>query len=297
MSLVLTLIAGETARGEAGAAANTVVAALARAGARPNSPDWLAPDIACDILFEDRDADVAEQATRGALLGGFDLVIQPVAGRRKRLLVCDMEATAIENEMLDEMAALAGLGDGVAAVTRRAMNGEIDFAAALEARVALFKGRPESLLAEAAARLRDSRGARRLVKTMKAGGARTILVSGGFHVFADAVRDRLGFDAAYANELIVENGVVAGTVRPPIVDGAAKKAILRQTAAELGIDPAETLAVGDGANDLPMLEAAGLGIAYHAKPHLRARIRSRIDHADLTALLYLQGYRAVDLRD
>lgn len=239
--------------------------------------------------------DAAERAARNAITGGFDLVVQPVAGRRKKLLVADLESTIIENEMLDEMADLIGQRDRVAAITARAMNGEIDFAAALKERVALFKNQPETLVAEAAARLRVTPGAASLVKTMTAHGAATVLISGGFGVFTRPVRDRLGFSRDYANELLVEHGRLTGAVREPVFDGAGKHAALRRSAAEFGVTLAETLAVGDGANDIAMLQVAGLGVAFHAKPQVQAQIRARIDHADLSALLYAQGYRAAEI--
>ncbi|MGH6989362.1 MAG: phosphoserine phosphatase SerB [Stellaceae bacterium] len=296
-ALVLTLIVAENARADTDRAVTAVATALAAGGARPSAPDWLAPGIACDIAFDGIPVATAARAARTALppAAPFDLVIQPAAGRKKRLLVADLESTIIANEMLNEMAALAGLGDGIAAVTQRAMNGEIDFAQSLRERVALFEGRPVDLILDAARQIRVTPGAATLVKTMNAAGAKTILVSGGFHVFAGALAKTLGFERAYANELMTEAGRLTGRVREPILDAAAKRTHLIERAAEWGIDPAATLAIGDGANDLPMLGAAGLGIAYHAKPHVRAQIRSHIDHSDLTALLYLQGYRAGEL--
>lgn len=251
--------------------------------------EWLAPDHAADIAFDGDPARAAQLVPPG-----MDAVIQPIAGRRKLLLVADMESTAIQNEMLDEMADLIGIGDAVATITRHAMNGELDFAASLRQRVALFKGHPESLLAEAARRIRYNDGAATLVRTMRKYGAKTVLVSGGFYVFSRIVRDALGFDRDIANELVVATGRIAGTLREPVLDAAGKAAALERFAAEFGIELSQTLAVGDGANDLPMLEAAGLGVAYHAKPHVQARIGHRIDRADLTALLYLQGYHDSD---
>jgi phosphoserine phosphatase len=288
-SHVLTLIAGDGARGDIAEAAQAIATELHA------EPFWLAPDRAADIFF-DGDAPRAERTAHDAIAGhGIDFIVQPVADRRKTLLVADMESTVIQNEMLNEMADLIGIGDRVAEVTRRAMNGELDFAASLRARVALFKDQPTRILSDAADRIRFMPGARELVQTMRKHGARTVLVSGGFHIFSRPVRDTLGFDRDYANDLLIEDERLVGAVREPILDSAAKRAHLVECAAAFGVAQAGILAVGDGANDLPMLHAAGLGIAYHAKPRVRAEIGHHIDHADLTALLYLQGYRAADL--
>jgi phosphoserine phosphatase len=251
--------------------------------------DWLGPS-ACDLA-------AGEEEARTAIAGRpIDIVVQPAigqpaAGRRKRLLVADLESTIIENEMLEELADFLGLRETVAEITRRAMNGEIDFVAALGERVALLRGLPESVLDESATRIRLMPGARALIATLRRAGVTTALVSGGFTVFAERVAAELAFDRVVANRLEVAGGRLAGTVAPPIVTGAAKLDTLHSLAAELGISLAETLAVGDGANDLPMLQAAGLGIAFRAKPAVAAAARWRIDHADLTALLYAQGYR------
>lgn len=198
--------------------------------------------------------------------------------------------------MLDELAEILSLGPRVAELTRRAMNGEIDFAGALRQRVALLRGVPVGTLEVARQRIRLTPGARELVATMRAAGAYTALVSGGFRSFTGPVRSELGFDIDVANELLVSGTTLTGTVREPILDRDAKLATLRRLASEHGLPLAETLAVGDGANDAGMIGAAGLGVAYHAKPSLRRQVRCRIDHADLTALLYVQGYRASEIK-
>ena len=234
----------------------------------------------------------AEVKARALIKGAaIDVLVQPAARRRKRLLAADLEATIIENEMLDELADFLGISSQVSQITRRAMNGEIDFTAALEARVALFKGVEARVLEEAAARIRLTPGAHALVATMRRGGATTALVTGGFAVFAEPVAAALGFDHVIANRLDLAQGRITGTVRPPIVTGETKREALLALAAEFGITPAQTIAVGDGANDLTMLAAAGIGIAFRPKPMVAEIARWRLDHADLTGVLYAQGYR------
>lgn len=225
------------------------------------------------------------------LIQSVDVVVQPRAGRRKRLLVADMDSTMIGQECIDELADYAGLKAEVAAVTGQAMRGELDFEAALDARVALLAGLDEAAIDRChAERVRLTPGARALVGTMRGQGAYCLLVSGGFSLFADRVAAEIGFDAAVSNLLHIEGGRLAGTVGRPILGAAGKMQALLDAAGAHAIPLADTLAVGDGANDIPMIEAAGLGIAYHAKPAAAAAADARIESNDLTALLYAQGY-------
>ena len=259
---------------------------LRAGGASVGAADWLAPGIACDLPFDG--------AASPVLLPGVDTVALPAANRRKKLLVADMESTMIENEMLDELADFLGLRERISAITARAMNGEIGFEDALQERVGLLKGLAVGKLDEAATRIRYMAGGAALVATMRKHGARCALVSGGFTHFTEIVRQKLGFDLAAANRLEHDGAALAGTVAAPILGKDAKLATLDRLCAEQKIARADAIAVGDGANDLPMLKAAGLGVAYRAKPAVAAKVGARIDHGDLTALLYLQGYRRSD---
>jgi phosphoserine phosphatase len=289
--MVLTLIAG--ARGRQNLP--RLASAAADAAGIVGEPTWLADD-ACDLVLDAANPTFAEAAAR-AVVGDaeIDVLVQPVTNRRKRLLVADMESTIIENEMLDELADFIGRRQEVSEITRRAMNGEIDFTAALEARVGLLAGLPDHVLEEAARRIRLRAGARQLIATMRAAGAVTALVSSGFMIFAEAVAGELGFDHIVANRLDLTAGHIAGTVAPPIVTGESKRETLLTLAADHAVPLQGSMAVGDGANDLPMLAAAGIGIAFHAKPAVAASARWRLDHADLTGLLYAQGYREEEI--
>jgi phosphoserine phosphatase len=293
---VLTLIAPE---GGAPLAAGVIVElreTLYRLGAEVGQPDWLEPERVCDLDYADLNDDQADAAAR-RLLGALpvDVVAQPKPERRKRLLVADMESTLIRNEMLDELAEYVGLREQIAEITARAMNGELDFEGAVEARVALLRGLPATMLHEAAAKMALMPGARALVATMRAHGAATVLVSGGFRFFTRKVAQLLGIDAEFGNELEIEAGRLTGRVVKPILGRQAKFETLIRQAAEAGLPLAATLAVGDGANDLDMIQAAGLGIAFHAKPVVASRAKWRIEHGDLTALLFAQGYRAAEI--
>ncbi|WP_299816681.1 phosphoserine phosphatase SerB [uncultured Jannaschia sp.] len=226
---------------------------------------------------------------------GLDLNVVPAAGRRKRLLLADMDSTMIQQECVDELAAEAGVGPRVAAITARAMNGEIGFEGALRERVALLAGLPADVIDKVLAeRITPMPGGAALVATMKAAGAKAALVSGGFTAFTGAIAARLGFDWNRANTLLVADERLTGEPGEPILGRAAKVAALEELTAEMGINEEDVLAVGDGANDLGMLLRAGMGVALHAKPAVQAEARHRINHGDLTALLYLQGYRRED---
>ncbi len=224
-----------------------------------------------------------------------DAVVTPADGRRKRLLMADMDSTIVTTETLDELAAHAGQQDRVAAITRRSMNGEIDFPTALRERVGLLRGLPLEALAKTWAATSLMSGAAELIATMRAHGATTALVSGGFTYFTGRVADLLGFDIHRANTLLDDGTALTGEVGEPILDRAAKLEALQELAAEQGLDMADCLAVGDGANDLAMIRAAGLGVAFHAKPIVSAEARVRIDHCGLRALLFMQGYDASEI--
>lgn len=297
MDQVLTLIAPASEPTLADAHLREAAAALRAAGASLGSPIWLGPGEAADLPFSGLAPEAAEAAARAALDGeSLDLAALPAEGRRKRILVADMDSTIVVGETLDELADFAGLKERIAAITARAMAGELDFAGALRERVGMLKGLSAEALERTWERVAIMPGAAELVATMRAHGAVCALVSGGFRFFTARLRDILGFHLDRANELIIEDGRLAGRVAEPILDRASKEATLRALAEEHGVPLAGTLAVGDGANDLPMLLAAGLGVAFRAKPAVAAAARVRIRHADLRALLWLQGYRAEDVR-
>ncbi|MBB2684998.1 phosphoserine phosphatase SerB [Rhizobium sophoriradicis] len=258
---------------------------------------WLADGVACDIALRDgTDAQAAEANILAVIASApIDLVIQEQETRRKKLLIADMDSTMIGQECIDELAAEVGLKEKVAAITARAMNGEIAFEPALRERVALLKGLPISVVDEVIAkRITLTPGGPKLIATMKSKGHYTALVSGGFTVFTGPIAATLGFDENRANTLLEDGGILSGFVAEPILGKQAKVDALNEISARLGISPKEAIAVGDGANDLGMLQLAGSGVALHAKPTVAAQAQMRINHADLTALLYIQGYRKTD---
>lgn len=293
MQLVVTLVAADPH--DLVAALEAVEIAVTGTGAAVGEPDLLGPN-AADLPVDSAFPGLIRERAEGALAGRrVDVCVQPAKGRRKRLLVADMDSTIITVECLDELADFAGVKDAVSAITERAMAGELAFEGALRERVAMLKGLAiDALQACYDERVRLNPGAETLVRTMAAHGARCVLVSGGFTFFTGRVATAAGFHDNRANTLIEDDGKLAGLVGEPILGREAKLSALQEEVAALGTTPAEALAVGDGANDLAMIEAAGLGVAWRAKPVVAARADARVDHADLTALLYFQGYRAED---
>lgn len=291
-SLIATLIANP-------AKASLIPSLGIKASAAVNATGlyWLADGIACDIPLPSTIAhEEAAQALRAALDGApVDVVVQEQDSRRKKILIADMDSTMIQQECIDELAEEAGLREHVAAITARAMNGEIEFEPALRERVALLKGLPLSVIDKViATRISLMPGGVELVRTMRKHGAYTALVSGGFTSFTKRVADMIGFNEDRANTLLHDGAHLSGTVSDPILGREAKVEKLVEIADRLGLTPQDAIAVGDGANDLGMIQLAGTGVALHAKPAVAAQAKVRIDHGDLTALLYIQGYRKSD---
>jgi len=293
-AFVLVLITSAGGATALGAAADSVAEALGSA-----LPVWLSPNEACEFMFEAADLAAAKAARErvAARIGDapIDVCVLPAAGRRKALLIADMDSTIIQQECIDEMADMLGLKARIAAITERAMRGELPFEAALRERLGLLAGLEVSALQ----RVFDERvtlmpGARTLVATMRANGAFAALVSGGFSFFTSRVAAAVGFDVNQANELEIADGRLTGGVVGPILGREAKLAALIQYREARGLAAEATMAVGDGANDLAMIGAAGLGVAYRAKPVVAAEADCGITHGDLRALLYLQGYRKAD---
>ncbi|MCF8483782.1 MAG: phosphoserine phosphatase SerB [Rhodobacteraceae bacterium] len=255
---------------------------------------WLDPGIAAEFPLEAIPANLWD-VWEGLQSLRVDLAVQTATGRKKRLLIADMDSTMIQQECIDELAAEAGVGAHVAGITARAMNGELDFEEALRERVGLLRDLPESVIAQVIRdRITLMPGGKVLLATMKANGGHAALVSGGFTAFTARIAEVLGFDENRANTLLIAEGKLTGAVAEPILGKAAKVQALEEISARLGIGPEQAIAVGDGANDLGMLGLAGTGVALHAKPSVQAQCNIRVNHGDLTALLYLQGYCRAD---
>ena len=298
MHYVLTVIGDPGSRPLTAALIDAARRAVDNSHSSAGEVDWLAEGVACDLTFEGTEPTITQALVREALGDApLDLAIQPVEGRRKKLLLADMESTIIRQEMLDELAEVAGIHEEVAEITALAMAGELDFEAALRERVGLLTGMPAATLDAAAERMTLMPGAKALVATMRAGGAYCALVSGGFTCFTARIRAACGFDEDRANRLEIAGGKMTGKVLDPVLGRAAKLQALIELSTSRGLLPADACAVGDGANDLDMLGAAGLGVAYYGKPKVRAAAHYRIDHADLTGLLYLQGYHADEIQE
>ncbi|AWZ01381.1 phosphoserine phosphatase [Rhodobiaceae bacterium] len=291
MSHVLTLIGNTSTE-----LTQDHVDAVASALKTPGASDWLNAGHACDLPLEAVDTSTIE-AARTALKGAaIDVVCQPLAHRRKKLLVADMDSTIIEQECIDELADALGIRDAISEITERAMRGELEFEPALRERVGLLKGLAESELQRVyETQITETPGGRMLCATMRKHGGTCALVSGGFTFFTERVAKSVGFTSNQANTLLVENGALTGEVSDPILGREAKVSALKSLAANLKIDPRETMAVGDGANDLGMIGEAGLGVAFRAKPVVAAAAPAQINHGDLSALLYIQGYRSDEI--
>jgi len=294
MSQVLTLVAAPG--GLVQPQVIRVRDALQALGANAGAPDWLASEEAADLPFEGLAADQAIAIAGQALAGAaVDVLAVPAAGRRKRLLLADMDSTIVTSETLDEIAAFAGLKERIAEITRRSMNGELDFRTALIERVGMLAGLPVSALERTWETTELTGGAKALVATMRANGAHCALVSGGFTFFTGRVAALVGFHEHHSNTLEIADGRLTGKVGEPILDRDAKLATLKRLAAEYAVPLEAALTVGDGANDLAMIQAAGLGVAFRAKPMVAAAARAKLDHADLRGLLFAQGYRAAEI--
>lgn len=290
MSLVATLICSPANP----ALDTTIIDGALAVLPSPGRAEWLFDEVAADIPFESAEPSRAMADRLRKAIGDLpiDVVVQPRAARRKKLFLADMDSTMIGQECIDELADFVGLKEKVSAITERAMRGEIAFEPALRERVALLKGLPESVVAEVLDnRITLTPGGRELVMTMRAHGAYTCLVSGGFTPFTSAIAAKVGFQENRANTLLVDGGKFSGKVAEPILGKEAKLATLKELRESFDLDEIDTMAVGDGANDLAMIEEAGLGVAYHAKPAVAAAAAASIHFGDLTALLYAQGYK------
>ncbi len=292
MPIAVLIAAEPLPAGELNAAADR----LRDAGLVMGQSHWIEPGLVGEVHFSG-DRAIANAAL-DPLRAVADVLVLDDAARDPRLLVSDMDSTMIVNECIDELADYAGVKPQVADITERAMQGELDFEAALRERVGLLSGLSEHVIADCLVqRIRPMPGARTLVRTLSQRGADCVLVSGGFHSFADVIAAELGFNAVFANRLVIEHGHLTGALEGTIVDAARKAAILNEQVAAQGLDAAQVIALGDGANDIPMLKAAGTGIAYHAKPAAIAAADGHIAHGDWTVLLHALGIARADWHD
>ncbi len=296
MESVLTLVGDPAARDLDAELVQAVSEALRGAGATLSAADWLAPRLAVDLPFSGLSSKAAMETARAALgKTPFDLAAQPRKRRHKRLLMADMDSTTIQSETMDDLAAVVGLGDEVAAITKRTMQGELPFEESLRQRVAMLEGQPWQIAHQVVRDVQLSPGARTMVRSLRAQGCYTVLCSGGFTFCTGPVADLCGFHEHHANTLLHVDGKLTGKVAEPILGREAKVERLNILLKQQGISSDEVAAVGDGANDIAMLQAVGLGVAYRGKPAVRAATPYRIDHSDLTALAFFQGLRESDL--
>lgn len=289
MEFVITLLANSKKMPLSEAFVQSMVLSLASQDVVVQKIQWRAEGIACDFYAQHSQLSTLNSIAQAILADQpYDGIVQLVANRHKKLLISDMDSTMITVECIDELADFVGKKAEVSQITERAMNGELNFEAALTERVALLEGMPEAVLQECYdERVKMMSGAKALLDSFKKQGGYTVLVSGGFTFFTSRVRSELGFDADFANELEIVGGKLTGKVKLPILGKEAKLRTLQETCTKLQIKPAEVLAIGDGANDLPMLMAAGLGVAYHAKPVVRAQANAQLNHCDLSALVWI----------
>ena len=268
---------------------------LNRAGYNFRSVAWLKDYIACDIEFSGSNLSYGRTCLKNALDNlEIDIVVQPTKNRRKKILIADMDSTVVAGETLDELAETAGLKKQISIITERAMRGEVDFKDAIRERVALLKGVPAKAMEEALNKIKVTSGATTLVRTMRFNGAYTALVSGGFSYFTSAIAKSVGFQEQISNQIVIQNGILTGEVIEPILDSKAKLQALKTICNAKNIPLSESIATGDGANDIPMIMHSGLGVAFHAKPAVETNAEAIIRFGDLTSLLYLQGYKSIE---
>lgn len=289
---VTTLICEKGLKNDNDSEVSTIRSYLSKQTGQDSHFEWLNEGVACDLLHQATNANALKSTIDELAVEGLDVVTQPTAHRRKRMLFADMDSTLIEQECIDELAYYLGIKSQIADITERAMNGELVFEDALKDRVKLLQGLPESAIEEVYAKqITLMPGGKTLAATMKQHGAYLVIVSGGFDVFTSKVREALGFDEDHSNQLETADGTLTGHVVPPIFGKASKRDTMLRLANERSVALDDIMAVGDGANDLAMLNEAGLGVAYHAKPTVQAQASASIIHHDLSALLYLQGYK------